>query len=169
MPFTYALDSPEAQKERISYQILFSSLNVEHWMWTGKDTFDHGVDYGFEYIEDGMYKGYRIISQVKSSTKLEVKDGLIPFDFPVNTAAAAINSAQPFVFFLVDLNTKVTYYLALQDYFIANKEKIDSVRDNKSTVRLFIPVNNVVCEEDAELREIAKSQYSFNENLVKTR
>ena len=169
MPLTYAIDSEEAKKERKSFQILFSKLDAEHWVWNSKDTFDHGVDYGFEYIENNEYKGYRIISQIKSSSKLVIKNGSIPFDFPVKTASYAIGSAQPYIFFLVDLNSETVYYLPLQDYFIANENKLLDTMTNTSTVRVFVPIDNIVSYEDADLIEVAKSQYSFNEVLVKTR
>lgn len=90
MQFTYALDSEESKKERKSFQILFSKLDLEHWTWNGKDTFDHGV--AFENIENYEYKGYRIISQVKFRSKLEIKDGFIPYNFPVKTAAYSITA-----------------------------------------------------------------------------
>lgn len=169
MPFTFGIDTPESKKERKSFQILFSKLDTEHWVCNSKDTFDHGVDYGFEFIENSEFKGYRIISQIKSSSKLIVKNGHIPFDFPVKTAAYAIGSAQPFVFFLVDLKTEIVYYILLQDYFIANENKMQDAKNNAYTVRVFVPTDNIVSYDDADLTEIAKSQYSFGEKLIKTR
>lgn len=37
MPVTYAIDSLESKKERKPFQMLFSKLNTEHWVWNGKD------------------------------------------------------------------------------------------------------------------------------------
>ena len=169
MARVYPKDTEEKLKERESFQIFFSLLDVMKWEYLGSDHNDHGVDYSFEYIEDGEYKGFRLLSQLKSSKKIEVRGNEIVFDFPVKTANYAIGCPQPFVFFLVDLTNSQVYYLPLQDYFIANKEKMEALDNNKTSIRVFIPLNNTI--DDKELKEIAKSQYTFDEEqgLRKTR
>ena len=170
MPFSCPQDTEEFQKERRSYQSLFYKLNVDVWAPNGSDNSDHGMDYGFEYIEDNQFKGYRIYSQIKSTENLNTKNDLVLFDLKVITASYAIMSAQPYVLFVVDTKHDVAYYVCLQDYFIANPGALESLERNKCTIRIKIPLDNVVTRESTGLQDIAKSQYSFVDGrLNKTR
>ena len=65
----------------------------------------------------------------------------------------------------MDLKTETAYYLALQDYFIANPDKYEKLSKNSSIITVHVPRDNVVCREDADLIAIAKSGYCFNEDL----
>lgn len=163
MAFSYPQDTEEFQKERKSYQTLFSNFDMNQWAPNGSDNTDHGMDYGFEYIEDMKYKGYRILSQIKSTESLHKQNNLCIFDLKVATAAYAINCSQPFVLFLVDLVTDITYYICLQDFFINNPDKIQAVENNGSTVRIKIPDDKILTRTNEELKEIAKRQFSFSE------
>ena len=169
MARVFPKDTEEKLKERESFQIFFSLLDMKKWEYLGSDHNDHGVDYSFEYIEDGEYKGFRMLTQLKSSAKAKIQNDEIIFDFPAKTANYAISCPQPFVFFFVDLTSRQVYYLPLQDYFIANPDKMEALEKNKSSIRVFIPLNNRL--DDAELKEVAKSQYTFDEEhgLRKTR
>lgn len=157
----YPKDTPENKKERKSYQILLGLFDTDIWDFKGKENHDHGVDYSFEFIENSEYRGYRILAQIKGRSKYSVRGSEIVFDFPVITANYAIGCAEPFVLFLVDLEEYRAYYLPIQDYFIANADKMRALEINKSSVRVFIPLNNTI--DDPELKEVAKSQYSFDE------
>ncbi len=170
MAFSYPQDTIEFQKERKSYQELFYKLDATVWAPNGSDNTDHGMDYGFEFIEDGLFRGYRIYSQIKSTEHVIRQDDCIAFDLKVATASYAISSAQPFVLFVVDLVENDAYYIGLQDFFIENPESMDSLQNNKSTIRIKIPTENKVSREDIGLQQIAKAQYSFaNGTLTKTR
>lgn len=170
MAFSYPQDTEEFKKERKSYQLLFYRLNADVWAPNGSDNTDHGMDYGFEYIENGNYKGYRILSQIKSTEHIIKSKKSVSFDLKVITAAYAISSAQPFVLFVVDLIADVIYYICLQDFFIDNPASLKAVGNNKSKVRIKIPLDYIVTRETIGLQEVAKSQYSFtNGTLRKTR
>lgn len=170
MPFSYPQDTENFQKERKSYQLLFYKLNVEVWAPNGSDNTDHGMDYGFEYIEDNQYKGYRIYSQIKSTEHLNVSQDIISYDLKVKTAAYAISSAQPFVLFVVDELNDEAYFVCLQDFFIDNPKSLADVENNSWTVRIKIPIDQVVTRETTKLQDIAKSQYSFSNGVItKTR
>ena len=67
MAFSYPQDTEEFKKERKSYQLLFYRMNADVWAPNGSDTTDHGMDYGFEYIEDGKYKGLSYIFTIQQS------------------------------------------------------------------------------------------------------
>ena len=170
MPRVYPQDTPQKRNERKSFKIFLPLLDSDYWEHLGSDNNDHGVDHSFEYIENGEYKGYRILCQLKSRTKPEInKKNQIIFDFPVKTANYAVGCPQPFVFFFIDLTTHDAYYLPLQDFFIANPDKMKALEKNKETIRVFIPIDNRL--DDPELIEVAKAQYIFDEEhgLRKTR
>ncbi|MBQ8962004.1 MAG: DUF4365 domain-containing protein [Ruminococcus sp.] len=169
MARVFGQDTEENRKERKSYQVLFGLMNTDIWSFLGRDNHDHGVDYSFEYIENGEFRGYRILAQIKGSKVTKISNNEVVFDLPVKTANYAVGSSQPFILFFVNLLTECAYYLPLQDYFIANPDKMDALEKNTSTIRVFIPLNNTI--EDPELVAVAKSQYSFDEEhgLRKTR
>ena len=169
MAKVYPKDTYQKKNERRSFKILFSLIDPDSWEYLGHDNNDHGVDHSFELIEDEKYKGYRILSQVKSRTIPSISGDCILFDFPVKTANYAVGCSQPFIFFFVDLTKKEAFYLSLQDFFIENKNKMLSLEKNTSTIRVKIPINNKVGNDN--LKKVAKSQYSYDEErgLVKTR
>ena len=165
MPRVFPQDSPGRRAETRSFQILFPKFNSDHWDFIGRDYHDHGVDYTFEYIENYEYRGYRLLSQVKGSSLLKTEgNDYVSFPLPVKTANYAISCRNPFVLFLVDLKAEIAYYLALQDYFIANPDSYVRLSKNSSTITVHVPVDNVVSHEDSDLIAIAKSGYSFDEN-----
>ncbi len=167
MPFSYPQDTENFQKERRSYQLLFYRLNANVWAPNGSDNTDHGMDYGFEFIEDSLFKGYRILSQIKSTEHIKKNEKYIAFDLKVITAVYAISSSQPFVLFVVDLIADVAYFICLQDFFIENQDSFEAMQKNKSTVRIKIPIDQVVTRETTKLQDIAKSQYSFSDGVLK--
>ena len=110
------------------------------------------------------------MSQIKSTEHIIKSKKSVSFDLKVITAAYAISSAQPFVLFVVDLIADVIYYICLQDFFIDNPASLKAVGNNKSKVRIKIPLDYIVTRETIGLQEVAKSQYSFtNGTLRKTR
>lgn len=163
MAFKYPLDTEELQKERMSYQSLFYKFDMKEWVPNGSDHTDHGMDYGFEYIEGNEYKGFRLLSQIKSTEHIEKKDDVCIFDLKITTAVYAIHCSQPFVLFLVDLKDDDAYYVCLQEHFIKHPEMIDKVQKNKSTIRIKIPINNIVSRDNTDLKRIAKEQFTFDE------
>ena len=159
MPFLYPKDTEELQKERESFRSLFNKLDVTVWAANGPDRTDHGMDYGFEFIENGEYKGYRIYSQVKATRHINKKEDAVIFDLKVQTASYAISSAQPFVLFVADLEDDIVYYQCLQDYFIDSDEALEALGKNKSTIRIKIPSTNTVTRKSVGLQAVAKCQY----------
>lgn len=105
MAFVYPQDTDEFKKERRSYQLLFYKLNADVWAPNGSDNTDYGMDYGFEYIEDQEYKGYRILSQIKSTEHINKNETCVRFDLSIKTAAYAASPSQPFILFVVDFRT----------------------------------------------------------------
>lgn len=157
-------DSPGRRAETRSFQILLPKFNADRWDFLGQDHHDHGVDYTFEHIDNGEYKGHRILAQIKGSSSLKYKNNeYVAFSIPVKTANYAVRCKTPFVLFLVNLQSQIAYYLPLQDYFIANRERYEKLSANRSTITVHVPVDNIVGEEDSDLISIAKSGYFFDE------
>ena len=172
MTRVFPKDSLERRAETRSFQILFPKFNADRWDFKGQDQHDHGVDYTFEYVDNGKYKGQRILAQIKGRSFIDFdKNGHIAFPLPVKTANYAVCCKMPFVLFLVDLKSKNAYYLPLQDYFIANPEQYKKLSSNKCSITVYIPEDNIMCDQDNDLISIAKSGYSFDEKedrLIKT-
>lgn len=162
MAFSYPQDTEQLRKERQSYQDIFAKLNMDVWAPNGSDKTDHGMDFGLEYIEDGEYRGYRVLSQIKSTEHLVVKEDQCLFDFPVKTAAYAISCSQPFLLIVVDLVTGNAYFICLQDFFIENPDLIVKVKNNKTAVRIKLPMGRTISRTDEDMKEIAKRQYTYS-------
>ena len=62
-------------------------------------------------------------------------------------------------FFYVDNSNEIVYYLPIQDYFIANPNLFELLNSDQKTINVHIPLDNVVSEDDFDLRQIAKSVY----------
>lgn len=167
MALQYPKDNDNKVKERKSFQILLPKFDANFWEFNGRDLNDHGMDYEFEFIENGEYRGYRILSQIKSSESDEVikyyEDKLSFSKLPVKTATYAISCVSPFVLFVIDLRTNNAYYLPLQDYFIQNQDALNKLSVNKNTLTVYIPLSNIIDTNvsDEALRQIAKSSYCF--------
>ena len=94
------------------------------------------------------------------------------YALPVKTANYAVECSQPFVLFVVDLISATAYYLPLQDYFIANRDKYEKLKVNTSTISVRIPTRNTVSYADDDLVVVAKSCYYFDSNrdmIIKVR
>ena len=74
-------------------------------------------------------------------------------------AARVHLSYSAFVIFYVDVEEETVYYLPLQDYFISKPELFDKLDNNKSQITVHVPCDNIVCENDFDLQQIAKSIY----------
>ena len=136
MPRRYPEYTPERIKESKSYQVLLPKFNARRWAFGSSEWQDHGVDYSFEYVQDGFFHGFRLLGQVKGS--------------------------QPFVLFVVDLISATAYYLPLQDYFIANRDKYEKLKVNTSTISVRIPTRNTVSYADDDFVVVPKSCYCFD-------
>lgn len=139
MPRRYPEYTPERIKESKSYQVLLPKFNARRWAFGCSEWQDHGVDYSFEYVQDGFFHGFRLLGQVKGSSHLKFGNAdSFSYALPVKTANYAVECSQPFVLFVVDLISATAYYLPLQDYFIANRDKYEKLKVNTSTISVRI-------------------------------
>ena len=173
MPRSYPEYTPERIKESKSYQVLLPKFDARRWAFGCSEWQDHGVDYSFEYVQDGFFHGFRLLGQVKGSSHLKFGNAdSFSYALPVKTANYAVECSQPFVLFVVDLISATAYYLPLQDYFIANRDKYEKLKVNTSTISVRIPTRNTVSYADDDLVVVAKSCYYFDSNrdmIIKVR
>ena len=135
-------------------------LNAEKWEWHEQTGTDHGTDMVIELVENEDFVNKKIEAQIKGRTTITVlKNGEISFDLDVKTVNYALGSSNAFVLFLVDVTDEIVYYLPIQDYFIANKDKFKAAENNRTTVNVHISADNIVTNNTEKLVDIAKSVY----------
>ena len=142
-------------------RIVHSSFNATNWEFHEITGTDHGTDCMLELIEDDEYSNNRLEGQIKGTlnpNKLSGKDAF-SFSMDIKTINYGLNCRYAFVLFYVDVDNEIVYYLPLQDYFISNISLFKMLKSNKSTIAIHIPCDNIVSNNDFELKEIAKSTY----------
>ena len=141
--------------------LTFAALNTDHWEFHEITGTDHSTDCVFELIEEDEYRNHSIHGQIKGTREIEPLAGSRVVSKPIETKLInyALSSPVAFVIFLADVSKEVVYYLPVQDYFIANPNYYDKLDTTQKTINLHFPLDNVLSAEDADLQEIAKSQY----------
>ena len=137
---------------------IFSSQRWEYRECTGNDT---GLDCIIELIENERWTNKKLEGQIKGTLnpkKLQ-SENCFSFALDIKTINYGLSSSIAFVLFYVDIESEKVYYLPIQDYFIANPILFNQLKKNESTMNLHIPLDNLVCNEDFELQQIAKSTY----------
>ena len=109
----------------------------EHWEYHEETGRDVGRDCSIELVESDVFS----------------------FAMEKKTINYGLSSPIAFVLFYVDVDHGIVYYLPIQDYFIANPELFDALESNTTTINVHIPIDNIVSNEDFDLRQIAKSIY----------
>lgn len=136
----------------------FPKKNWEYHEVTGSD---HGIDCIIELIENEEYQNKKIEGQIKGSKnpKQLAKEACFSFSMEIKTIIYGLSSSSAYVLFFVDNSTENVYYLPIQDYFISNPQLFDTLETDQKTLNVHVPIDNIVSENDFELREIAKSVY----------
>lgn len=136
----------------------FPKTNWEYHEITGAD---HGTDCIVELIEDEEYQNKKIEGQIKGTNKPTLLSSGKCFSFPmeIKTILYGLGSSSAFVLFYVDNVSETVYYLPIQDYFISNPSLFNVLKTGQKTLNVHIPTDNIVSEDDFDLREIAKSVY----------
>lgn len=136
----------------------FPARNWEYHEPTGRD---NGVDCTIELVENEEWSNKKIEGQIKGtrSPKLLKNENAYALEIDIKTIRYGLGSACAFVIFYADVEKEAVYYLPLQDYFISKPELFDRLDNNKSKITVRVPCDNVVCDEDFDLQQIAKSVY----------
>lgn len=165
------IDTPQRKIGSKACAIVHYTLNADHWIYREETNVDIGRDCVLELSVDDYWYNDKIEGQIKGTQKIkELASGDLSFSIQTKTINYAISSGNSFVLFLVDVETEKVYYVALQEYYIANgipSEKLD----NQETISIHISKDHCLNNGDDDLQEIAKSRYSFTppEHLIKTR
>jgi len=145
-------------------KLVHYKLASQRWEYREVTGNDNGVDCIIELIEQEQWTNKKIDGQIKgtkSPQKLKSKD-CFSFSLDVKTINYALSCSNAFVLFYVDVDSEKVYYLPIQDYFIADLGLFNQLEQNKSTMNIHIPCCNLVCDEDYELQQVAKSIYNSN-------
>ena len=136
-------------------------IDSNKWEWHEQTGTDHGTDIVLELSDGECFSGKKIEGQIKGRTQIEfLKNGKIKFDLDVKTINYALNNANPFVLFLVDVTEEKVYYLAIQDFFIDNPERFVAAENNVYSVTLHVNPNGTLLESADELVSIANRVYA---------
>lgn len=141
--------------------IVHYQLNADHWEYRQETGNDVGRDCVIELTENDEWTNQKIEGQIKGTKKPNLLAGKKVFSFPleVKTINYALNTSNAFVLFYVDNVNEAVYYLPIQDYFIAHKELFEKLKTVQKTLNVHIPIDNLLCADDFDLQEIAKSVY----------
>lgn len=165
------IDTPQRKIGSKACAIVHYTLDSDHWLYREETNIDVGRDCVLELSVDNRWTNDKIEGQIKGTQKInELKSGDISFPIDTKTVNYALGSGDSFVLFLVDVDTENVYYVAIQEYYIANgipSEKLES----QDTINIHISKAHCLNEGDNDLQEIAKSRYSFTfpEHLIKTK
>jgi len=131
--------------EEESERIFRDSIPAE-WIVRNIPT-DYGIDLEVEIVEQEIVTGKRFWIQLKSSESCEIKKdstgkAYISHSAKTNLLEYALSCDFPLLLVLVDLKTKMVYWLPLQDEIIFNLQKRSHTwREQKNNV-IYIPQNN---------------------------
>lgn len=133
----------------------------EHWEYHELTGRDNGLDCIIELVENEEWSNKKIEGQIKGtrSPKLLSNGKEFSLEISVKTILYGLSSSCAFVIFFVDVENQLVYYLPIQDYFISRPELYKKLIGNSSSINVHIPCNNLVCDDDFELIQIAKSVY----------
>lgn len=141
--------------------IVHYRFDSDHWEYRESTGVDVGVDCIFELTDGEKWIGNRLYCQIKGRTapKYNQKNEYISIELKASTVNYALSQAESYVLLLVDIVSETVYYLALQEYFIADVERFERLTGEQKNITLRIPTNNIVSSDDYDLQEIAKSRY----------
>ena len=112
-------------------------------------------------MEDDQYVNKKIEGQIKGTRnpKRLNKEMAFTFQMGIKTINHGLSSSVAFVLFYVLVDEGIVYYLPIQDYFIAHPELFERLENNGLKLNVHIPLDNIVSDDDFELKQIAKSVY----------
>lgn len=163
----FPIDTEQRKIASRACAIVHYKLNSEHWVYREDTEVDVGKDCTIELSENNKWCNHKIECQIKGVSspdrlnRIKIKGGK-EFSFPLSkkTIMYALNSSIAFILFFVDIDNEIVYYLAIQDYFIANKNLFNKLDENEEgTINVHISVDCILSAMDSDLQEIAKSTY----------
>ncbi len=141
--------------------IVHYRFNPEHWEYREDTGRDVGTDCRIELTENEQWSGNILYCQIKGRTNPEYNIDMrfISINMLVSTINYALAQASSYVLLVVDVRDENVYYLPIQEYFIANPSKFDKLNGGQTSITIRVPTDNIVCNDDNNLQEIARSRY----------
>ena len=161
-----------AKTGRGGMALVHSAFDYNHWEFRQETGADVGRDCTFEYIDENKTWNNDIIrGQVKGTEKPDsyklVRKECFSYPLDRKTINYALRSKDAFLLFLCDLVNRKVYYLPIQDFFIKNETKYETLYEkNDGRMNLHIPTLNEVTSDDSSLIQLAKSTYTFRYGRV---
>lgn len=155
------MDSDSRKIASKARAIVHYKLDAEHWEYREETGRDFGRDCIIELSENDRWNNNKIEGQIKgtNSPNLLKKKNCFSFSLEVKTISYALGCPSAFVLFYVNVQNEEVYYLPIQDYFIANKKLFEKLDTDQNTIKVHIPIDNILSDDDFDLQEIAKSVY----------
>lgn len=128
----------------------------DDWVCKEETGNDFGRDMIVELTENGEATNYKLALQIKGRSKIKfISDNkIISFPLPVRTISYGLREKIPFLLFLYFAETKLMYYLHIQDYM---KDVNDDWKENSTSFSVHIPISNVASPaKDEYMKQIAK-------------
>ena len=155
------IDTPQRKIGSKACAIVHYILDADHWLYREETNVDVGRDCTIELSRGNRWYNDKIECQVKGTTKIKVlSNGDISFSIDTKTINYALGASNSFVLFLVDVEGEKVYYVALQEYYIANGIPFAKL-EGQETISIHISTSNCLNNSDDDLQAIAQSRYSF--------
>jgi len=132
--------SEEHVKETKSIKIFNDSVPDE-WICRRIDQ-DYALDFEIEIVEDKQVSGKTLLVQLKSSESFLIENGVVSYQFETSKLQYYLQKNVPVLVVLVDLGSKRSYWLFVQEYIYEQIEKTNPAWTQQKTITLRIPAVN---------------------------
>ena len=160
----FPADSDSRRTDSRACAIVHYQFDSDHWQFRELTGADVGCDCEFELSEDNYWRGHKIECQVKGTCHLDgylLKDGAtISFPLELKTICYGLGKAHSFILLIVDVEREIVYFQNLQEYFIGDLELFEKLDTDKKTLRIRIPIENRLDENDELLCDFARRVYA---------
>ncbi len=153
----------DCQQRRIASRaraVLHGRVNTDRWLY--REVYDDpdGVDCTLELSEKNRWHGDVINGQIRGTTRLRrLSGGDLSFAMETRDLRAAMRYAGAYVLFLVEVKSGEVYFLPVQDYVLSDRGVQKKLLGRQKRVNVRIPAENLLLDDDAALRRIAKKRY----------
>lgn len=150
-------DSPQARTGARARAIVHYALDSYTWEYHEETGSDVGRDCFIELVEEGEYRNHKIECQIKGTENINryrLKNG--SFSLPVKTATLSygLNSALPFVIFLVDNKTEDVMFMEIAEHFSSNRNQREKL-EQQETLSIPFSLDKTLSNNGEDLVRIA--------------
>ncbi|MGP8068590.1 MAG: DUF4365 domain-containing protein [Candidatus Bathyarchaeia archaeon] len=131
----------------------FATQVPAEWIYR-KIEMDYGLDREIEIVDEENVTGKKLLVQIKTTESPDIADARVRFRLTTDKLEYYSRSDLPVLLVLVDLRTKICYWLFLHEYVEELKTVKPSWRQEQ-TINLEIPAANVWQECIDRIRQVA--------------